>query len=238
MTTIRTVGSPPRWWSRSPSRTVRLVDAPGQGLSIARNVALRNAKYNVVAFTDDDVLVDPHWLTNLAYGFGRDERVACVCGMVPSAEVLTPAQSYFDRRVGWARRCDAAVYDLASPPADDSLFPLRVAQFGTGANFAVHRDATLELGGFDEGLGVGSPTGGGEDIDMFVRILLAGHMLVREPAAVVWHRHRRTAPELEVQIQNYGLGLGAWIAKLIDSAADARDGSAPAFAPAFVICAA
>ena len=56
------------------SRTVRLVDAPGQGLSIARNVALRNAKYNVVAFTDDDVLVDPHWLTNLAYGFGRDER--------------------------------------------------------------------------------------------------------------------------------------------------------------------
>jgi GT2 family glycosyltransferase len=196
-------------------RTVRMVDAPGEGLSIARNVALRNAKYNVVAFTDDDVLVDPHWLTNLAYGFGRDERVACVCGMVPSAEVLTPAQSYFDRRVGWARRCDAAVYDLASPPDDDSLFPLRVAQFGTGANFAVHRDAALELGGFDEGLGVGSPTGGGEDIDMFVRILLSGHMLVREPSAVVWHRHRRTAPELEVQIRNYGLGLGAWIAKLV-----------------------
>jgi hypothetical protein len=161
------------------------------------------------------VLVDPHWLTNLAYGFGRDERVACVCGMVPSAELLTPAQSYFDRRVGWARRCDAAVYDLAAPPADDSLFPLRVAQFGTGANFAVHRDAALEIGGFDEGLGIGSPTGGGEDIDMFVRILLSGHMLVREPSAVVWHRHRRTAPELEVQIQNYGLGLGAWIAKLM-----------------------
>ena len=194
---------------------VRSVDAPGQGLSIARNVALKNAKFNVVAFTDDDVLVDPHWLTNLAHGFGRDEGVACVCGMVPSAELLTPAQSYFDRRVGWARRCDAAVYELAAPPADDSLFPLRVAQFGTGANFAVHKDVALELGGFDEGLGIGSPTGGGEDIDMFVRILLSGRMLVREPSAVVWHRHRRTAPELEVQIQNYGLGLGAWIAKLM-----------------------
>jgi GT2 family glycosyltransferase len=193
---------------------VRIVEAPGQGLSIARNVAIRSARHDIVAFTDDDVLVDEFWLKNLAYGFSRDPRVACVCGMVPSAELVTPAQSYFDRRVGWAAGCEATVFDLAVPPPDDPLFPMRVAQFGTGANFAVRRDAAIELGGFDEGLGIGSPAGGGEDIDLFVRILLAGHLLVREPAAVVWHRHRRTAAELETQVHNYGLGLGAWIAKL------------------------
>ena len=193
---------------------VRIVEAPGQGLSIARNVAIRSAQHDIVAFTDDDVLVDEFWLKNLAYGFSRDSRVACVCGMVPSAELVTSAQSYFDRRVGWAAGCEPAVFDMAVPPPDDPLFPMRVAQFGTGANFAVRRDVLIELGGFDEGLGIGSPAGGGEDIDIFVRILLAGHLLVREPAAVVWHRHRRTAAELEVQVHNYGLGLGAWIAKL------------------------
>jgi glycosyltransferase involved in cell wall biosynthesis len=193
---------------------VRLVSAAGLGLSIARNTALKHAKFNVVAFTDDDVIVDRNWLANLAFGFGRDERVACVCGMVPSAELATPAQSYFDRRVGWARECEPAVYALADPPEDDNLFPFRVAQYGTGANFAVRKDAVLEVGGFDEGMGIGSPTGGGEDIDMFVRFLLADWLLVREPSAVVWHIHRRSAEELETQIRNYGLGLGAWISKL------------------------
>jgi glycosyltransferase involved in cell wall biosynthesis len=194
---------------------IRLVEAAGQGLSIARNVALKSAQHNIVAFTDDDVLVDPLWLNNLVYRFVVEERIACVCGMVPSAELVTPAQSYFDRRVGWARRCDPATYDLADPPEDDCLFPLRVAQFGTGANFAVRRDLVIHLGGFDEGLGIGSPTGGGEDIDLFVRVLLAGWRLAREPAAIVWHIHRRSAADLDVQIHNYGLGLGAWAAKLV-----------------------
>jgi glycosyltransferase involved in cell wall biosynthesis len=194
---------------------VRLLEARSQGLSISRNVAVKAAKHDIIAFTDDDVVVDESWLENLAYGFSRDEGVACVCGMVPSAELATPAQSYFDRRVDWARSCHPAVYDVAAPPQDDRLFPLRVARYGTGANFAVRKGVVLELGGFDEGMGIGSPTGGGEDIDMFVRILLAGRLLVREPAAVVWHRHRRTAEELEAQIHNYGLGLGAWMTKLM-----------------------
>jgi hypothetical protein len=194
---------------------IRLAEAPGRGLSIARNVGITNAANGIVAFTDDDVVVDANWLNNLAYGFARDERVGCVCGMVPSAEVSTPAQSYFDRRVGWAHGCEPAVYDLASPPQDDPLFPMRVAQFGTGANFALRKDVLIGVGGFDEGLGIGSPAGGGEDIDLFVRVLLAGHVLVREPSAVVWHRHRRTTPELEIQVTNYGIGLGAWISKLV-----------------------
>lgn len=197
------------------SETVRLVDAHVAGLSVARNVGLLAARHDIVAFTDDDVVIDSRWLENLAAGFARGADVACVSGMVPSAELASPAQAYFDRRVGWARRCESAVYDIAAPPPGDRLFPLQVAKFGTGANFAVRRATVCGLGGFDEGMGVGSPAGGGEDIDMFVRILLAGHTLVYEPAAVVWHRHRTDFDGLEIQIRNYGLGLGAWITKLL-----------------------
>jgi GT2 family glycosyltransferase len=206
--------TPPVVESFSEGR-VRLVDAPGQGLSIARNAGVKSARYEIIAFTDDDVIVDHRWLTNLARGFARIGDVGCVCGMVPSAELLTPAQSYFDRRVGWARRCEPAIFDIDNPPTDDPLFPLHVAQFGTGANFAVRRSVILDVGGFDEGLGIGSPAGGGEDIDIFLRILRQGHRLVKQPSAVVWHRHRQTVEELDAQIYGYGLGLGAWIFKLL-----------------------
>lgn len=195
--------------------SVRLVNAPMPGLSVARNAGLHAAKHPIVAFTDDDVVIDARWLQNLASGFAMAPNVACVSGMVPSAELLSPAQSYFDRRVSWARRCDSTLYDMAVPPEGDRLFPLQVAKFGTGANFAIQRAAIRKLGGFDEGMGVGSPAGGGEDIDMFVRILLGGYALVYEPSAVVWHRHRRDFDGLELQIHNYGIGLGAWITKLI-----------------------
>lgn len=193
---------------------IRVVDAVGPGLSVARNVGIREARHDIVAFTDDDVVLDRRWLTNIANGFARDERVACVCGMVPTSELLTPAQSYFDRRVGWAQRWLPAVYDLKTH-VGSGLFPLEVSEFGTGANFAVRRDVVATLGGFDEALGAGAPAGSGEDVDMFLRIMLSGHLLVREPAAVVWHSHRRTVDELRHQMHNYGVGLSGWIFKLL-----------------------
>jgi GT2 family glycosyltransferase len=196
-------------------RGVRVVDAPVPGLSTARNIGIENARFDIIAFTDDDVVVDARWLPNLARGFAHGPDVACVSGLVPTAELISPSQAYFDRRVGWASSCEPAVYHLDSPPPGDPLFPFRVARFGTGANFAIRRSVARELGGFDEGMGVGSPTGGGEDIDMFVRVLLGGYRFAFEPGAVIWHRHRATSQGLETQIYNYGLGLGAWMAKLM-----------------------
>ncbi|WP_338888920.1 glycosyltransferase family 2 protein [Rhodococcus sovatensis] len=190
---------------------VRVVSEPVAGLSRARNTGLRAARHSIVAFTDDDVAVDAKWLSSIARGFGRDVRVTCVSGIVPSGEIRTHAQAYFDRRVGWASSVTPRIYDLAHPPADVPLFPFQVGMYGTGANFAVRRSRMFDLGGFDEALGVGSPTNGGEDLDMFFRVLMAGDKLVYEPAAIVWHRHRADSDALAVQARGYGLGLGAWL---------------------------
>nr|WP_314144567.1 glycosyltransferase [uncultured Rhodococcus sp.] len=191
---------------------VRIVREPVPGLSRARNTGVRAARHEIVAFTDDDVAVDQFWLTNLARGFERANRVACVSGIVPSGEIRTPAQAYFDRRVGWASSVTPRIYDLSDPPTDVPLFPFQVGMYGTGANFAVRRGRMFDLGGFDESLGVGSPTNGGEDLDMFFRILMAGDQLVYEPGAIVWHRHRADSAALATQARGYGLGLGAWLA--------------------------
>ena len=50
---------------------------------------------------------------------------------------------------------------------------------------------------------------------MFVRVLLAGYELVYQPSAIVWHRHRGDMAALGEQITGYGLGLGAWMTKLL-----------------------
>jgi GT2 family glycosyltransferase len=194
---------------------VRLISEPVPGLARARNRGVLEASYDIVAFTDDDVVVDPGWLWGLMDGFDAARDVACVCGIVPSGELRSFSQAFFDGRVTWGRSCTQQLYRLSTPPPGQVLFPFQVGQFGTGANFALRRSTVLALGGFDEALGVGSPTRGGEDIDMFVRVLLAGHGLVYQPSALVWHRHRADAGALREQIAGYGVGLGAWITKLM-----------------------
>lgn len=193
---------------------VTLVREPVPGLAGARNTGIRAATGEIVAFTDDDVVVDQLWLRWIGGAFAAGDRVGCVTGIVPSGELRTPTQSFFEQRVSWAKNLRPCVFDLSDPPADNPLFPFQVGLYGTGANFALRRAAVLDIGGFDEALGAGSPTGGGEDIDMFVRVLVAGRQLVYEPAAIVWHRHRDDTATLQEQARGYGLGLGAWLTKV------------------------
>lgn len=192
----------------------RRVVEPVAGLSSARNRGLTAARHQIVAFTDDDVVADPGWLRGLARGFARDTDVACVCGMVPSGELRTRPQAYFDWRVSWADTMSTRVYSLDDPPHDLPLFPFQIGAYGTGANFAVRRETIRRLGGFDEALGAGTRTRGGEDIDMFFRVLTAGYALANEPSSIIWHRHRSDTDALLVQARGYGLGLGAWLTKV------------------------
>jgi len=204
-------------------RRFRYVCEPGPGLSRARNRGLAEARARRVAFTDDDVQVDPWWIEGILAGFARDPQAGCVTGLVPPAELDDPAQQFFDRRYSWAAHMEGRVFDLADRRDDSPLYPYSAGIFGTGANFAVDRDLLLGLGGFDEALGAGTPAGGGEDLDAFVRVLQAGRSLVYEPSAVVWHVHRADARALRRQLFYYGVGLTAFLAKHMLDLSTARE---------------
>ena len=191
----------------------RYVQEPIPGLSRARNRGVEAAQLPHVAFTDDDARPDPLWLEAIARGFDRSPQVACVTGLVPAAVLDTAAERYFDRRVSWSSRLGPRLYGVQAPDGLPRLFPFEAGAFGTGANFAVRREALADLGGFDEALGAGSPSRGCEDLDLFVRVLRARLLLAYEPSAIVWHEHRSTDADLRAQMRDYGIALGAFLTK-------------------------
>ena len=192
---------------------VRYVLEPRPGLSVARNTGARAARGDVIAFTDDDVVVDSGWVEALRRGFTRAPRIGCVTGLVPSAELETAPQHFFDEKVHWSSSTTPRLYDLVGHREPSTLYPYASGRIGTGANFAVAREAYEALGDFDEALGAGSATRGGEDLDWFVRTLLQGWSIAYEPAAVVWHWHRRELDALADQLFGYGSGLTAYLTK-------------------------
>jgi GT2 family glycosyltransferase len=192
---------------------IRYTCEPRPGLSRARNHGVARARYDIVAFTDDDTMVDSGWPSAIAAGFAADADAMCVTGLVATSALDTGAERYFDSRYSWGEAFEPRRYDLAVHRDPSRLYPFRAAIFGTGANFAVRRSALARLGGFDPLLGAGSPGRGGEDLDMFLRVILAGGRICYLPSALVWHRHRADTQALGEQIYSYGYGLGAYVAK-------------------------
>jgi len=187
------------------------------GLSRARNRGWTHATSSIVAYTDDDVSVDPDWVQGIVRGFRRRHDVGCVSGLVCTASIEGPAEAYFDGRVSWSKNCAPRLYDMAGQRTPDRLYPYSPGIFGTGANFAFRRELLVTMGGFDEALGAGTRTAGGEDLDAFVLTLKTGAALAYEPSAIVWHHHRADNDALTKQMYAYGTGFGAFLAKhLID----------------------
>jgi len=128
----------------------------------------------------------------------------CVTGLIMPLELETEAQEWFERYSPHGRGFERRIFDGAH------CNPLIVAPVGVSASMVLRKSALESIGLFDEALGAGTPTVGGEDCELFARILRAGYCIVYEPRALSWHRHRRTWEELQKTLQGYGIGVYAF----------------------------
>lgn len=191
---------------------VRYVCESKPGLDFARNRALHEASGRYVAFLDDDVVVDAAWTAGLREAVADQPDAAVITGLVLPYELQTLAQILFERRGGFRRGFRTLRYAGERYP-DNPLYPLGAGVFGAGANMVVRKDVALELGGFDEALDTGASLPGGGDIDIFYRVLRAGHALAYEPRMLAFHKHRRSYRRMLRQYRSWGTGFAAFLQK-------------------------
>lgn len=161
----------------------RLIRQPNKGLSVARNVGLHAARGEIIAYTDSDCVVDPHWLTLAVRAMG--EKGFDGCG----------GPNYAPHEEGWVEACCAA-----SPGAPSHVLTADdIAEHLAGCNMIYTKAALLKVGGFDPQF-----TSAGDDVDVCWRILDAGMRLGYCPAAFVWHFRRNTIKAYYGQQRGYG----------------------------------
>ena len=190
---------------------VRYLREPKPELDFARNRAVAEAQGEILAFVDDDAVVDRGWLRGLRKALAENPDAAAITGPVLAYELETTAQVFFEARGGFGR-----VFEPRRFGPDCRYirnYPCNAGFFGAGCNMAFRRRVLIQLGGFDEALDTGAPLPGGGDLDIFYRLLRAGHILVQEPQFLIRHQHRREYSELRHQMYTWGLGMMTYAAK-------------------------
>lgn len=166
---------------RAEGLPVHYVHVAEPGKSSAVNAALRQARGDVLVFTDDDVLPEPAWLERLAAAFA-DTGADFVAGRIlPRWE--SPAPSWMSPSLyGVLAIADNGGTRLQIGGSEHRhLIPI-------GANMAVRASIVHQLGGLRPDLGkLGGTLRTGEDHEFFLRMMHGGCHGVYEPSAVVRH---------------------------------------------------
>jgi glycosyltransferase involved in cell wall biosynthesis len=169
------------------------------GIPVARNIGLINAskRGEIIAFTDDDCLVPPDWISRLAAEFAADPDLDALLG-----RILPFWNSEGAGPVSINRSTRRMIFTELPNPLFVNLFEL-----GGTLNFAVRASAWQAVGPFDEGLRRGA------DLDYNYRILQKGKKLARVPDVLLYHRVWRTPGEAAQVDCAYHEAAGEVIAK-------------------------
>jgi len=158
--------------------SVRYLWAPEGGKTRALNTAIRMTDAPILAFVDDDIILDPAWLRAVTTYF-----TTTTAGAAQGAIRLPPEVA--------ADPALAAEVDRWGTIPQRELAPtVEISRSLTGANMFVTRHTFARVGLFDERLGPGA-AGACEDTELALRIRAAGIDIGTIPDAVVYHAVER-----------------------------------------------
>ncbi len=177
---------------------LKLVPFDEPNISAARNLGLRHAAGEIVAYIDDDAVPEPLWLRHLVAPAARSD-VAAMGG-------------YVRGRNGISFQWKAASLDAFGMPHPLSLDPQQATVMTPpkgraikteGTNMAFRRDVLIDLGGFDPAFHYFL-----DETDLNMRLAKAGYATAIVPMAEVHHGYAenrmRTAGRVPTDLFDIG----------------------------------
>ena len=168
------------------------------GLGAARDRGWREARSSLVSLTDDDCYLAEDYVDSVVSAFEGRPDVGVLGGRIL---LFDPA----DARI---------TIDERDYPVEIAPYSFVVAGAIKGANLSFRREALQAIGGFDPGLGAGTPFPC-EDIDAVAGVLWAGFKGRYDPRPLVLHHHRRREADVPHLRAGYDRGRGAYYAKFL-----------------------
>ena len=160
-----------------------------------RDLALKYAKGEILAFLDDDAYPEKDWLKKAIKHF-KNKKVAAVGG-----PAITPKTD------GILQKVSGAVFEsyLGGSATRNRYLPIgsvSETEDWPTVNLLVRKDVFKQVGGFD------NTYWPGEDTKLCLDIINAGYKIISEPKAIVYHHRRSDLVKHFKQIGNYALHRG------------------------------
>lgn len=176
----------------------RYIHVPYQhGLSEARNTAIAVSKSKLVAFIDDDCIIDTKYTSTLSAMNEvslQKKNIAMIFGKTTAYQKHQHITQY----------CPCTFEKNSSKPIE-SIQDHSVA-VGYGNNMIIRRDVVKNIGGFKWWLGAGSIGESAEDAEFIVRCLLAGYLIGYDNNLLVHHDRWLEKKALYTQMSQYRCG--------------------------------
>lgn len=150
------------------------------GKSLGLNYGIKLSTGEILAFTDDDCMVQKNWLKYINQSF-QNEKIDLVFGRTLPYK-KTKKNGYF---------CPSTFNK--KKPSIISTVKLHWKHIGIGNNMSIKSKNISELSGFKEWLGPGTFAGPAEDAEITIRSIISGKIIYFNPRIVVWH-NRWLAP--------------------------------------------
>jgi GT2 family glycosyltransferase len=186
---------------REFSLPIEYIFEPRQGKSYALNTAMQRAKGGVLAFTDDDVIVDRNWLREINDALDRHDCAGVGGKIVPIWECVRPPWLILEGPY----KLNAAIVNL---DLGDTALAITMKTLPFGANLALRRTAIEKYGEFRTDLG---PRARilivGEETEYCRRLLRNGEKLIYVPDAIVYHPVEKIRTQ-KVYFQRWYFGFG------------------------------
>lgn len=185
-----------------PNHDIQYVKEPQQGLSSARNRGIKEAKYPIITFLDDDISTDIDFINNWLHFFDTHPNAQCAGGKI---EV-----QFDDSRPHWMSHFLLPL--LGHHDLGGRIKKYKRHRYPFGGNMAFKRSVFDQHGFFDTELGrKGDQLKASEEKEFFQRLKKTNTDIYYVPNAMLYHRVDKQRLTKEY-IKRQAIGLGQSIA--------------------------